>query len=117
MGSPAIVVIPCYNEATRLQGSTFKAFACATPAIRFLFVNDGSTDRTGWMLEGLHQDDPQRFAICHLAQNSGKAEAVRQGILRAFEAHPAYVGYWDADLATPLETLVAFCELLGARPD
>ena len=117
MGSPAIVVIPCYNEATRLQGSKFKAFACAKPAIRFLFVNDGSTDRTGWVLEGLHQDAPQHFAICHLAQNRGKAEAVRQGILRAFEASPAYVGYWDADLATPLDTLVDFCELLNVRPD
>jgi glycosyltransferase involved in cell wall biosynthesis len=117
MGSPAIVVIPCYNEATRLQGSKFKAFACAKPTIRFLFVNDGSTDRTGWVLEGLHQDDPQHFAICHLAQNRGKAEAVRQGILRAFEASPAYVGYWDADLATPLDTIMNFCELLNVRPD
>jgi dolichyl-phosphate beta-glucosyltransferase len=117
MGPPAIVVIPCYNEATRLQGSKFKAFACAKPTIRFLFVNDGSTDRTGWVLEGLHQDAPQHFAICHLAQNRGKAEAVRQGILRAFEASPAYVGYWDADLATPLDTIMDFCELLNVRPD
>jgi dolichyl-phosphate beta-glucosyltransferase len=117
MESLAMVVIPCYNEATRLPVSTFKAFACAQPAIRFLFVNDGSTDRTGWVLEGLHQDAPQHFNICHLAQNRGKAEAVRQGILRAFEARPAYVGYWDADLATPLDTLVDFCELLNVRPD
>jgi dolichyl-phosphate beta-glucosyltransferase len=117
MGSPAIIIIPCYNEATRLQVSTFKAFACTRPAIRFLFVNDGSTDRTGWVLEGLHQDDPQHFAICHLAQNRGKAEAVRQGLLRAFEASPAYVGYWDADLATPLDTIMDFCALLNVRPD
>ena len=117
MESPAIMVIPCYNEATRLQVSTFKAFICMRPAVRFLFVDDGSTDRTWQVLEGLHQDDPQHFALYHLAENRGKAEAVRQGILRAFEASPVYVGYWDADLATPLATLVAFCELLDTHPD
>jgi dolichyl-phosphate beta-glucosyltransferase len=117
MDLPVILVIPCYNEATRLPVSKFTAFACTRPAVRFLFVDDGSTDRTWQVLEGLHQDDPQHFAICHLAQNKGKAEAVRQGILRAFEASPAYVGYWDADLAAPLDTLVDCCELLNVRPD
>jgi glycosyltransferase involved in cell wall biosynthesis len=117
MESPAIVVIPCYNEATRLQVSTFKAFVCTKPAVRFLFVDDGSTDRTWRMLEGLHQEAPQLFAIYHLTKNRGKAEAVRQGMLCAFEARPAYVGYWDADLATPLDMLVAFWELLNTRPD
>ena len=117
MESPAIIVIPCYNEAQRLRVLQFKAFSCTRPAVRFLFVDDGSTDGTWRVLEGLHREDPQRFAICHLADNRGKAEAVRQGVLRAFEAGPAYLGYWDADLATPLDTLVAFCELLDARPD
>jgi dolichyl-phosphate beta-glucosyltransferase len=28
-----------------------------------------------------------------------------------------YVDYWDADLATPRETISAFCELLDSRPD
>ena len=42
---------------------------------------------------------------------------MRQGLLRAFEASPAYVGYWDADLATPLDTIMDFCELLNVRPD
>ena len=52
MESAAIMVIPCYNEATRLQVSTFKAFICMRPAVRFLFVDDGSTDRTWQVLEG-----------------------------------------------------------------
>jgi glycosyltransferase involved in cell wall biosynthesis len=117
MQSSAIIVIPCYNEALRLQLPKFKAFSGTTPLVRFLFVDDGSTDGTWRLLEGLHQAEPRHFALCRLAKNQGKAEAVRQGILRAFEASPAYVGYWDADLATPLETLVAFGELLDARPD
>jgi dolichyl-phosphate beta-glucosyltransferase len=61
--------------------------------VRFLFVDDGSTDGTWRVLEGLHQEEPMHFAVCHLAKNKGKAEDVRQGILRAFEASPAYVGY------------------------
>lgn len=115
--SLAMIAIPCYNEAKRLPIHKFEAFARAGPPHRFLFVNDGSTDRTRELLHGLHAADPQRFGVCHLPRNVGKAEAVRQGVLRAFEASPDYVGYWDADLATPLETIAAFCELLDSRPD
>jgi dolichyl-phosphate beta-glucosyltransferase len=117
MGSSAIIVIPCYNEAARLPAHRFKAFACARHAIQFLFVDDGSSDGTWPVLEGFHREAPQRFAACRLAVNVGKAEAVRQGVLHAFEAGPDYVGYWDADLATPLEAITAFCELLDTRLD
>jgi dolichyl-phosphate beta-glucosyltransferase len=115
--SSATIVIPCYNEAPRLPVHQFKAFACARHLVRFLFIDDGSTDATWSVLEGLCQEDPQRFAARRLPANVGKAEAVRQGVLHAFEAGPDYVGYWDADLATPLEVIPAFCELLDARPD
>ena len=117
MMSSAIIVIPCYNEAQRLQVHKFKAFATAVHAPRFLFVDDGSTDGTLQVLQKLHSDDPQRFAWHDLPANMGKAEAVRRGLLRAFEAGPDYVGYWDADLATPLEAIPLFCELMDARPD
>jgi len=112
-----VIVIPCYNEATRLQPAAFLTGAKAMPTVRFLFVNDGSTDRTAEMLDALHEEAPQHVAVCHLAANVGKAEAVRHGLLCALATRPTYVGYWDADLATPLATLVDFCALLDVRPE
>ena len=69
------------------------------------------------MLEDLCRFDRGCFAICNLATNVGKAEAVRQGLLKAHVAEPDYVGYWDADLATPLDAILSFSALLDSRPD
>jgi dolichyl-phosphate beta-glucosyltransferase len=114
--SSAIIVIPCYNEAQRLQVHKFQEFVGAGHPQRFLFVNDGSTDSTLTVLKTFHGDDPQHYDICDLLRNIGKAEAVRTGVLLAFDAGPDYIGYWDADLATPLEAIPAFCTLLDSRP-
>jgi dolichyl-phosphate beta-glucosyltransferase len=115
--SSAVVIIPCYNEARRLQISTFQDFTCDGHPLRFLFVNDGSTDETLMVLKSLQRYDPQRFTFLDLPRNGGKAEAVRAGLLRAFDAGSDYVGYWDADLATPLGAILDFCDLLDASPD
>lgn len=77
-----------------------------------LLVNDGSTDETLGVLRILHQSDPDQFAIYDLPANVGKAEAVRLGVLRALTGRPEFVGFWDADLATPLEAVDEFCEVL-----
>ena len=115
--SQAIIVVPCFNEASRFDGHAFKEFARENRHLRFLFVDDGSTDRTLEMLRDLRRWDRDCFAICELSENVGKAEAVRQGLLRAHAAEPDYVGYWDADLATPLDAILTFCALLDSRPD
>jgi len=115
--SSAIIVVPCYNEAERLQVQTFKTFTCERHAVRFLLVNDGSSDATWKVLQELCAYDPQRFAAIDLSRNVGKAEAVRVGLLDAFKTGPDYVGYWDADLATPLDAIPVFGDLLDARPD
>ena len=113
----ARIIIPCYNEEDRFDPASFTNFASPSYSITFLFVNDGSTDRTPPLLESLKASDPTRFAVLHLQQNRGKAEAVRRGILAAADSHPNYVGFWDADLATPLDTIPQFMDLAENRPE
>jgi len=110
-----IVVIPCFNEAKRLDVRAFVEHALRDD-YALLFVNDGSTDGTGDLLDELCEVNPANLSVLHLTQNCGKAEAVRRGVLRAFEGQPAYVGYWDADLATPLDAIGEFREYLSAHP-
>ncbi|GJM43422.1 MAG: hypothetical protein DHS20C21_02640 [Gemmatimonadota bacterium] len=111
-----VIVVPCYNEAGRLQPEAFRAFAASNASASFLLVDDGSTDRTRELLDALHRERPDRFAVLPLAKNFGKAEAVRRGLQLGLDAGKRYVGYWDADLATPLAAIGAFRDTMEARP-
>jgi len=102
------IVVPCYNEEKRLDLEAFSEFLHRVPGIRLVFVNDGSQDGTVEVLETLHAVHPDRVEILSLSRNGGKAEAVRQGLVYAAGSGADYVGYWDADLATPLEAIEDF---------
>lgn len=113
-----IVVIPCYNEETRLDRDAFRRFAPgdAQHQVEFLFVNDGSRDSTLRLLQSLVGENPARFSLLDVQPNQGKAEAVRRGIVAALDRKPDAVGFWDADLATPLEEIDSFLDTLASRP-
>jgi len=105
-----IIVIPCYNEAKRLAGQKFVSYAETHPDTEFLFVNDGSRDATEQIIRAFSEGRQQLHSL-NLTQNQGKAEAVRLGMLYASKKFSAeYVGFWDADLATPLEEIESFVE-------
>jgi dolichyl-phosphate beta-glucosyltransferase len=112
-----IVVIPCYNEALRLDVRRFRDFARQHEDVRFLLSDDGSTDDTPGVLARLHADMPRQFMVHRLTRNRGKAEAVRQGVLLALAQRPDFVGFWDADLATPLQSIPEFTHVLARRGD
>ncbi len=105
-----IIVVPCYNEANRLDVDSFIRFFRDEQDVELLFVNDGSSDNTADVLTAIEEEIPNRAFTLHLSQNKGKAEAVRQGILHALQKPCQYIGYWDADLATPLSAIPQFVE-------
>jgi dolichyl-phosphate beta-glucosyltransferase len=104
------IVIPCFNEAARIRTDSFRAYLGTTSNIQFIFVNDGSTDATLALLEDLCKEFPNRIGVIDQKVNQGKSEAVRAGILHALNGPSCAVGFWDADLATPLN---AIADLLG----
>jgi glycosyltransferase involved in cell wall biosynthesis len=112
-----VVVVPCYNEASRLPVDAFERFLGENSSVSFVLVDDGSRDGTLEVLRAIERSAPARAEVLVLPGNRGKAEAVRAGVLRAFERRPFCVGYWDADLATPLAALRDFRGLLEERPE
>lgn len=108
------LVIPCYNEAKRLDVDAFTKFQLSNGSLQLLFVDDGSQDGTGAVLETIRASAVCAVDILTLPSNQGKSAAVREGFLRAIGHGADYVGFWDADLATSLEELPAFVELIGS---
>lgn len=113
-----VLVVPCFNEEKRLERDVFLAWGDAHPDVQFLMVNDGSSDGTRAMLDELAAKRPGKFHALQLEKNGGKAEAVRAGMLHALRTmEPDFVGFWDADLATPLEALPEFIDVLTRQAD
>ncbi|GAB3926652.1 dolichyl-phosphate beta-glucosyltransferase [Larkinella terrae] len=117
MSSTICIIIPCYNEASRLPSDTFLQYQQRHPNVRFCFVNDGSKDQTLAVLKHLAQRNPAQNEVLHLEQNQGKAGAVRAGMLHMQESSAVdYIGYFDADLATPLEAINDLEAYLDSNP-
>jgi dolichyl-phosphate beta-glucosyltransferase len=111
------IIVPCYNEQARLDVAAFDRFLTRTEGIGIIFVDDGSQDGTSSVLHELERRFPSRVVVIDLLVNQGKGEAVRTGMLRAMDLGAEYAGYFDADLATPMEAALEFVEMLDRYPE
>ncbi len=114
------VVVPCYNEAARLRTEAVAGFLESerSRGTQLLFVNDGSQDATLSVLQALRSRYPDRIRVLDKQPNGGKAEAVRHGMLHAMALGGCEItGFWDADLATPLEQIPDLAAVLLAQPE
>lgn len=112
------LVVPCFNEVRRLDREAFLRFLMDQVDCSVCFVDDGSVDGTAALLDGLQARLPERVHVLKLAANAGKAEAVRRG-MRHISAlgHFAFIGYWDADLSTPLAEVRGMLAAFDLNPD
>ena len=109
--SQICIIIPCYNEGDRLPIKEFSKFSDENENIHFLFVNDASKDNTLEVLETICKDNT-RFNFISLETNKGKSGAVLNGMQHAFEENHKIYGYFDADLATPLNEVNRLAEYI-----
>lgn len=110
------LVVPCHNEAVRLDPDAFLRFASTHPGVHLVMVDDGSTDATGEVLERMRAAAPASMTTLRHSPRRGKGEAVRAGILAGLARNAALVGFLDADLSTPLAAVDDFLTVLRDRP-
>lgn len=104
MDTKVSIVIPFLNEEENLPTlySRLKAVFDKQPeAAEFLFVDDGSSDRSLTLLEELRADDP-RIWILQLSRNFGHQIAITAGL--DYASGDAVV-IMDADLQDPPEVI------------
>jgi glycosyltransferase involved in cell wall biosynthesis len=110
------IVVPCYNEGSRLPTAAFRR-CLADAGLHFIFVDDGSRDATSDRIAEIRAGHEACVTAIRLPINQGKAEAIRTGMQCAFAHDAKFAGFWDADLATPLEAIGPFLRLLEERPE
>ena len=109
-----VVVLPVYNEAKCIE-STLESvleFSNFRPWYHFIFVNDGSTDRTKEILDTkLAVTSNSKVKVISYQNNQGKGYAVKRAVENACED---YICFIDSDLAYSLEHLELIVDQLEA---
>lgn len=115
---PAVcLVVPCYNEERRLPVAELRAFLDARANTSLCLVDDGSADGTLRLLESLAAERPDQILVHAVSPNGGKAAAVRAGVRHvAALGRWDLIGYWDADLSTPLGEIDRLLATLASEP-
>jgi glycosyltransferase involved in cell wall biosynthesis len=101
------IIVPVYNEARTVRAVVERLLTIELPVAReILVVDDGSTDGTREVLDGIEVD---RLAVTVLRaeRNGGKGSAIRRGLARATGT---IIAIQDADLELDPQQLARLVE-------
>ena len=111
------IVIPAYNEAARLPDTLRQSVGyldeCPWQS-RIVVVDNGSVDETAADARVAAVATKKVDVVVIGCSRAGKGAAVRRGLLTSTSP---LVGFYDADLATPLGTLAPTVEALCSGAD
>ena len=105
------IIVPCFNEEEVLQifyDKITEISAGIDADFEFLFVDDGSKDKTLDILREFSQND-ERVKYISFSRNFGKEAAMYAGLK---ESTGDFVAIMDADLQDPPELLNEMYETL-----
>ena len=104
-----VIVVPCYDEENRLNAEELRRLAAAADV---WLVDDGSRDRTRETIDSIVAGSDGRMLAFANQRNLGKAETVRRHLVEGCERGAPMVGFFDADLATPVDEMVEMIRVL-----
>jgi len=105
------MVVPCFNEEKRINISKWQNIIDEFTECHWIFVNDGSSDRTGLLISELNGENVSKL---DLPANRGKGNAIRDGfnhIIKPPHQSPlmnmnfSRIGYIDSDGAFDLSDI------------
>lgn len=86
------IIVPCYNAQRYLSICLESLRAQKQPEIEMIFIDDGSTDETGVLLDHFVKEEP-RARVIHVS-NGGVSSARNRGLAMA---GGRYIAFMDAD--------------------
>lgn len=112
------LIVPCYNEQDNVEPffeESVKAFKDCAFDYEFVFVNDGSSDKTLERLKRLYQEKTEsNITVVSFSRNFGKESAIYAGIKNSTGD---FVSVIDADLQQRPEVVVEMMDILEREPE
>lgn len=111
------LVVPCYNEEGNVQdffSEVNRVFDGKVSDYEFVFVNDGSRDKTYQKLKEIHKASPQNVQVLSFSRNFGKESAMYAGLSHA---KGDLVCIIDADLQQRPEVVLEMLDILNSNEE
>lgn len=106
------IIVPCYNEEATLPlfvAAVEQVNETMQEPLEYIFINDGSTDKTLTVIKSLYQKYPEKVRFLSFSRNFGKEAALYAGLK---SAQGELVTVMDADLQDPPELLPKMVHLI-----
>ncbi|MBR7061288.1 MAG: glycosyltransferase family 2 protein [Eubacterium sp.] len=112
------LIIPCYNEEKNIKkffDETQKAFETSPINLEYVFVNDGSSDKTGEELKRLYENElSSNITVVSFSRNFGKEAAILAGLNNSTGEFTCII---DADLQQRPEIAREMLDVIRNNPE